>query len=274
MPEHNPETDRDAILDACGVNSTSPEEFVWIEGFDTCVIGIAGLALVYDWDRILDLLVEQGLSAEDADEHIRFNFIDGGCIDGRPAPLVVRLRSDLQLGGSAPRTLPPHHGVPGMRARAHAATNMILGAAHAWWASRRPLSFTLHQHLQHPTINTCSESERELAEAVAEWIQAATAPGTLPDMPYEPRRDADGRVIGFTRARTPLEAALFRSGLSVAQLARQLGVRERALHRWCAGAKPHAPYRKLLEEWMARQLGIAADTADLENAWTPRKHRP
>lgn len=100
MPEHNPEVDRDAILDACGVNSTDPVEFVWIDGFDTCVIGIAGLALVYDWDQVQAVLVEQGLSAEDADEHIRFNFIDGGCIDGRPAPLVVRLRSDLQLGSS------------------------------------------------------------------------------------------------------------------------------------------------------------------------------
>lgn len=172
------------------------------------------------------------------------------------------------------RTFPPHHSVPGMRARAHAATNLILGAAHAWWASRRPLSYTLHQHLQNPTVNTCGEDERDLALAVAEWIQAATAPGTWPQMPYQARQDEHGRVIGYTRPRTPLEAALFRSGLSVAQLARQLGVRERALHRWCAGAKPHAPYRKLLEEWMAQQDPDLAQNRDMEDFWKRTDRRP
>lgn len=145
-------------------------------------------------------------------------------------------------------------GLPGLRARARAATNIVLGAAHVWWANHRPLSHTLQQHLENPTINTCSPAEAELARAVAGWITAATVPGTHPDMPIEARRDAAGKVLGYTRARTPLEAAVMRRGLSVPELARQLDLPRRALNRWVAGTnQPRGVYRERLQVWMTEQ---------------------
>lgn len=147
-----------------------------------------------------------------------------------------------------------HLNLSGQRQRAHAATNQILGAAHVWWAGRRPLSFTLHQHLQNPTVNTCGDAEKALAQAVAEWILAATATGTRPDMPFEALHDAAGNVIGYARGRTPLDAARIRCRLSIHNLALVLAVPERALARWCMGKnRPQGAYRVRVDTWMEKQ---------------------
>lgn len=39
-----------------------------------------------------------------------------------------------------------------------------------WWASKRPVRWTVEQHLGNPRINTATSAEKRLAEAVAEWV--------------------------------------------------------------------------------------------------------
>lgn len=45
-------------------------------------------------------------------------------------------------------------------------------AAHAmtWWQSLRPLVWDEAKHLAHPTVNTTTAAEKQLAEAVARWV--------------------------------------------------------------------------------------------------------
>jgi len=40
-------------------------------------------------------------------------------------------------------------------------------AAIAWWEDKRPCVFTLDEHLANPTINTTTDSEKELALRVS-----------------------------------------------------------------------------------------------------------
>lgn len=47
-----------------------------------------------------------------------------------------------------------------------------LQAALAWWESRRPVSWTLRQHLDNPAVNAHgSEAEKTLATAVAAAVE-------------------------------------------------------------------------------------------------------
>jgi Lar family restriction alleviation protein len=48
------------------------------------------------------------------------------------------------------------------------AVKRLMEAAQAWWISKRPVDYDEQQHIGNPAINCCSESERRLAEVVAE----------------------------------------------------------------------------------------------------------
>lgn len=47
------------------------------------------------------------------------------------------------------------------------APDAVVRAAMNWWRSRRPLAFSLKDHLENPTINTFDLRERALARACA-----------------------------------------------------------------------------------------------------------
>ena len=60
------------------------------DGFDSCFIGYfqraGGLHLaVYDYGLCIDLLMEEGISWEDAIEHMEFNVVGGWVGEGTPA---------------------------------------------------------------------------------------------------------------------------------------------------------------------------------------------
>ena len=45
----------------------------------------------------------------------------------------------------------------------------VISAARSWWKSHRPTFYSRKQHLENPKINTVSGSEKQLAQAVAEF---------------------------------------------------------------------------------------------------------
>jgi hypothetical protein len=49
----------------------------------------------------------------------------------------------------------------------------LQSAARAWWRSKRPLRYTLENHLASPAVNCTSESERALAREVADTYKTA-----------------------------------------------------------------------------------------------------
>lgn len=51
--------------------------------------------------------------------------------------------------------------------REQRASDAVVRAAMKWWRSRRPLAFSLEDHLENPTINTFDLQERSLARACA-----------------------------------------------------------------------------------------------------------
>ena len=50
----------------------------------------------------------------------------------------------------------------------------VTDAALCWWASLRPVGYTMEDHLKNPTVNTTSYAEERLANAVAEYILVST----------------------------------------------------------------------------------------------------
>lgn len=50
-------------------------------------------------------------------------------------------------------------------------TDEIVRAAVHWWESHRPLSFTVHEHVEHYAVNTRDDSEKRLARAVANAVR-------------------------------------------------------------------------------------------------------
>ena len=50
----------------------------------------------------------------------------------------------------------------------------VTDAALNWWASLRPVGYTMEDHLKNPTVNTTSYAEERLANAVAEYILVST----------------------------------------------------------------------------------------------------
>jgi len=68
----------------------NPEAILW-DGFDDAVVGIGGRinlgpVAIYDRDKCLKILVEQGLSWEDAEEYFSYN-VDG-CYAGEHTPII------------------------------------------------------------------------------------------------------------------------------------------------------------------------------------------
>jgi hypothetical protein len=49
----------------------------------------------------------------------------------------------------------------------------VTDAALNWWASLRPVGYTMEDHLKNPTVNTTSYAEERLANAVAGYIEAS-----------------------------------------------------------------------------------------------------
>jgi hypothetical protein len=71
-------------------------EALLIDGHDDALIGIGGAfnqrAAVYDRQKILDQLVTEGLTVEEADEYISYN-IEGAFV-GERTPIIVEMRSE------------------------------------------------------------------------------------------------------------------------------------------------------------------------------------
>jgi hypothetical protein len=66
------------------------ESFYIADGFDDAIIGFDenAVRLVYDIDVIIDILIEEGMTYEDAREHYDYN-IAGGYI-GEGTPIFVK----------------------------------------------------------------------------------------------------------------------------------------------------------------------------------------
>jgi hypothetical protein len=47
----------------------------------------------------------------------------------------------------------------------------VADAAVAWWNSKSPEGWTQARHMQMPEINTCTDAERALAQAVAVLVE-------------------------------------------------------------------------------------------------------
>ena len=62
------------------------------EDFDPCIVGVSrrfnDTVLLYSTQKILDMLVAQGMEPEDADEHFEFNIIGGWLGSGTPIFLL------------------------------------------------------------------------------------------------------------------------------------------------------------------------------------------
>jgi hypothetical protein len=70
----------------------NPDAILW-EGFDAAIAGIAERCskqplVVYDWDRCIKVLTDDGLSYEEAVEYLDFNVI--GAWVGEHTPLMMR----------------------------------------------------------------------------------------------------------------------------------------------------------------------------------------
>jgi hypothetical protein len=56
--------------------------------------------------------------------------------------------------------------------RTNEASDVLLGLADravAWWAMKRPLRWSVVDHVSNPTVNCNGEEEKELARTVARW---------------------------------------------------------------------------------------------------------
>lgn len=47
----------------------------------------------------------------------------------------------------------------------------IVDAACQWWMRKRPIAYTLDEHIENPKVNTRNDSEAELAKAVARYTR-------------------------------------------------------------------------------------------------------
>ena len=44
-------------------------------------------------------------------------------------------------------------------------------SAYVWWKNLRPAQWTIHEHLDQPTVNTHGADEYDLAICVANWVR-------------------------------------------------------------------------------------------------------
>lgn len=65
------------------------------EDFDPCIVGVGrrfnDTVLIYSTQKILDMLVAQGMDPEEADEHFEFNIVGGWLGSGTPIFLLDSL---------------------------------------------------------------------------------------------------------------------------------------------------------------------------------------
>ena len=47
----------------------------------------------------------------------------------------------------------------------------IVLAAIQWWEMHRPIAYTKQQHIENPSVNTATASEKQLAIHVAEYVK-------------------------------------------------------------------------------------------------------
>ena len=71
------------------------DTFVIADGFDDAIIGVDEdkLKIVYDIDRIIDILIEDGMSYDDAVEFYQYNIV--GSYVGENTPSFIRLIKGL-----------------------------------------------------------------------------------------------------------------------------------------------------------------------------------
>lgn len=47
----------------------------------------------------------------------------------------------------------------------------LIDAANAWWTGRRPVSWSYEQHMENPTINAVTPTEKSLALAISKILR-------------------------------------------------------------------------------------------------------
>lgn len=47
----------------------------------------------------------------------------------------------------------------------------IVLAAIQWWEMHRPIAYTKQQHIENPSVNTITDSEKQLAISVAGYVK-------------------------------------------------------------------------------------------------------
>lgn len=50
--------------------------------------------------------------------------------------------------------------------------NEIVNTAITWWRNLKPDEWTQEQHFDNPGVNTCTDTEYDLAIAVAQYLQS------------------------------------------------------------------------------------------------------
>ena len=49
----------------------------------------------------------------------------------------------------------------------------VVEAAIKWWELNRPVKWSLKKHLRYPEVNCSGEAEKELGNAIAEYLEAS-----------------------------------------------------------------------------------------------------
>ena len=71
------------------------QDFLQADGFDYAIIGVEPLSgrLIYDIDKMVDVLVEEGLPTEEAIEYLDFNVLNAYV--GEQTPLYIKTINDI-----------------------------------------------------------------------------------------------------------------------------------------------------------------------------------
>ena len=74
------------------------DELLFMDGYDCCIVGVAGrigfeTMLVYDREKVLETLVKEGMTYEDAVDFHEFN--QAGSYVGERTPMFITLLEDI-----------------------------------------------------------------------------------------------------------------------------------------------------------------------------------
>lgn len=66
------------------------EEFLIADGFDEAIVGVNALTLqiIYNIDKIIDILISEGMTEEEGIEHFEFKVL--GAYVGEQTPIFIR----------------------------------------------------------------------------------------------------------------------------------------------------------------------------------------